>query len=217
MRGRGDRAAAAGARPDRRKAALPRRAAADRRQRRPRDAQRAASRTSWRRSRRPGPVRRRRRSDAAAPARRRHDCPRPSGDLRLALGVEENELAPFWHDFEVLAAPDRDRRHRERQDQPAQAHRPSGGPALPAGRGPDRARRLPPRAVRHGAGGVPARLRGLGRRRPRHDRRRARPARCETARPGTRHHAGAAAQRDWWTGPQLFVLVDDYDMVGGNP
>ncbi|MEU4492024.1 type VII secretion protein EccCa [Streptomyces sp. NPDC023998] len=22
---------------------------------------------------------------------------------------------------------------------------------------------------------------------------------------------------DWWTGPRLFILVDDYDMVGGNP
>ncbi len=23
-------------------------------------------------------------------------------------------------------------------------------------------------------------------------------------------------QADWWTGPRLFVLVDDYDMVGGS-
>ena len=38
------------------------------------------------------------------------------------------------------------------------------------------------------------------------------------ARPG--RHRRAAAQPDWWQGPELFVLVDDYDLVaaaGRNP
>jgi S-DNA-T family DNA segregation ATPase FtsK/SpoIIIE len=34
--------------------------------------------------------------------------------------------------------------------------------------------------------------------------------------PGQEITPARMRQADWWTGPRLFVLVDDYDMVGGG-
>ncbi|CAM5433683.1 Type VII secretion protein EccCa OS=Streptomyces microflavus OX=1919 GN=eccCa PE=4 SV=1 [Streptomyces microflavus] len=34
--------------------------------------------------------------------------------------------------------------------------------------------------------------------------------------PGADISPGRMRSCDWWTGPRLFVLVDDYDMVSGN-
>ncbi|MGY0021406.1 type VII secretion protein EccCa [Streptomyces sp. YJ-C3] len=38
----------------------------------------------------------------------------------------------------------------------------------------------------------------------------------QTRQPGPDIAPGQMRQCDWWTGPRLFVLVDDYDMVAGN-
>jgi len=39
----------------------------------------------------------------------------------------------------------------------------------------------------------------------------------EARRPGPDVSPAQLRCRDWWQGPQLFLLVDDYDMVGSNP
>ena len=84
--------------------------------------------------------------------------------------------------------------------------------AVRAGRGAHRGRRLPPRAARGGAGVAPARPREHGRCRgaggPRHRRVVAGPA----SRGGTSGR-GSCATRSWWSGPEVVVLVDDYDLV----
>ncbi|WP_016908796.1 type VII secretion protein EccC [Streptomyces xiaopingdaonensis] len=38
----------------------------------------------------------------------------------------------------------------------------------------------------------------------------------QTRRPGPEIAPARMRQCDWWTGPRLFILVDDYDMVAGN-
>ena len=39
----------------------------------------------------------------------------------------------------------------------------------------------------------------------------------EGRRPGPDVSPAQLRRRDWWQGPQLFLIVDDYDMVGGGP
>ena len=73
--------------------------------------------------------------------------------MRVPLGWSEAELAPVWHDFSSTAAPDRDGRHREWQDQPAAPGRPRGDPVLHARPGQGCPGRPAPRAVRRGAAG----------------------------------------------------------------
>ena len=42
----------------------------------------------------------------------------------------------------------------------------------------------------------------------------ARAIKTRVPRPG--HPRPGCGCCDWWTGPRLFILVDDYDMVGGG-
>ncbi len=39
----------------------------------------------------------------------------------------------------------------------------------------------------------------------------------EARRPGPDISPAQLRRRDWWSGPQLFLIIDDYDMVGSNP
>lgn len=39
----------------------------------------------------------------------------------------------------------------------------------------------------------------------------------EARRPGPEISPAQLRRRDWWKGPQLFLIIDDYDMVGSSP
>ena len=183
----------------------------DRRRRRPRRRRRRPGRQGPRRPG-PGPAGPKLR---LLPARIDLDEVREQAGARprtgSSLGIDEKDLAPVAPRPAARAAPAGPRRRRLGQERRA-AHLRAGDHAHPdAGAGPDPARRLPPRAAGRGARGLPARLRDL-------------------RRPGD---AGAARDRDlprgpdprpdvtpeqlrdrsWWTGAELFVLVDDYDLV----
>ena len=75
-----------------------------------------------------------------------------------------------------------------------------------------RGRRLPPRAARGGAGVAPARPREHGTA-PRSRRPATSPRRCGGGFPGADVGPRELRERSWWSGPEVVVLVDDYDLV----
>jgi S-DNA-T family DNA segregation ATPase FtsK/SpoIIIE len=141
--------------------------------------------------------------------------PAPDGDLRLALGVEEHELQPFHHDFE---------------------HSPHLVVIGDAETGKTNLLRLVGQAVTRRYTPAEARIALVDFRRELYD---AFPAAhrlgyavsvdvvrdivrgavraMEDRRPGPEISPARLRLRDWWKGPQLFLIVDDYDMVAGNP
>jgi DNA segregation ATPase FtsK/SpoIIIE, S-DNA-T family len=138
--------------------------------------------------------------------------PAPDGDLRLALGVEENELAPFWHDFEqsphLMVVGDAETGKTNLLRLIART--------VAAHYGPDEARVALVDFRRELYGAVPEEnrlgyavsvdvVRGIvdG------------AARAMSARqPGDDIPPERLRRRDWWTGPRLFLVIDDYEMVG---
>ena len=136
----------------------------------------------------------------------------------LPIGVNESALAPVYLDLADRAASDGLRRRGVRQDQPAAADRPEHRGAVHPGRGAAGHRRLPARAARRGRGRSPARLRavqpgvrqGLGSIR----------SALQNRLPGPDVTTAQLRDRSWWKGPELYILVDDYDLVasgGSNP
>ncbi|MEU9339143.1 type VII secretion protein EccCa [Streptomyces sp. NPDC048290] len=144
------------------------------------------------------------------------DLPAPTGRLKVALGLEDQHIGPMWHDFEdsahLLVVGDTEcgktnlLRHLTENIQRAYT--------------PDEARILlvDPRRGLYEA--VPKEqqlgyavsidtvtelLKGAARA-------------MQTRRPPADTSPAQLKRRDWWTGPELFVIVDDYDMLGGlNP
>ncbi|WP_333769025.1 type VII secretion protein EccCa [Streptomyces sp. IBSBF 2435] len=140
--------------------------------------------------------------------------PRPEGDLRVALGVEEHELAPFWHVFEtsphliVIGDAETGKTNLLKLISQAVAERYR----------PDEARvalvdfrrelfdvvpeenrlgyAVSVEAVRHIVDGAAFAMRSRV--------------------PGPEISPARLRKHDWWTGPQLFLVIDDYDMVGSS-
>jgi len=142
------------------------------------------------------------------------DLPRPEGRMRVALGRGDTDLEPVWHDFAdhphltVLGDAGSGKTALLRLI----AH------AIPAAYRPRDARVLVvdprrgivdevPQEYQHGAvfsaaaaaelvGGVAAQLR--------------------ERLPGPEVSPQQLRRRDWWSGPEVYVLVDDYDLLTGG-
>ncbi|MET7424488.1 type VII secretion protein EccCa [Dactylosporangium sp. NPDC005555] len=148
---------------------------------------------------------------AVLPAR---DLPGAEGDLRLPIGIDEERLQPVWHDFEELP-------HLtvlgDAQSGKTSLLRYVAG-ALVNRYAPNEVRLMMVDFRRSLFDGVPEAYRlgysvsvdsakatvaqaidGLKRRMP-----------------GTDVTPEQLRARDWWTGPRLYLIVDDYDMLGGH-
>ncbi len=139
--------------------------------------------------------------------------PGPEGRLRVALGWGETDLAPVWHDFDhqphltVLGdnASGKTGVLRLIAQAIPRAYEPGEAEVVVV----DTRRALldaVPEAYRHGfafsssaaaelVGGMATRLRERV--------------------PGADITPAQLARRDWWTGPDVYVLVDDYDLLTG--
>lgn len=145
------------------------------------------------------------------------DLPPATGELAIALGVDEAALAPVWHDFRTLP------------HLTCLGDNESGKTNL---------LRLTARAIRQRLGPEQARILAVDYRRQLFDdvpdelrlgyavsvdsTRQAvaeAVAGLSTRVPGPEVSPDQLRRRDWWTGPLLFVLVDDYDLIAGpdNP
>ncbi|MEU2603564.1 type VII secretion protein EccCa [Streptomyces albus] len=137
--------------------------------------------------------------------------PAPEGDVRIPLGLEDQRLEPFWHDFEasphLIVVGDE-----ETGKTNLLAHLCR---SLVARYTPDEARVMLVDYRRGLASAVPEehrlgyavnadRLRQLTESVGRSMGRRV---------PGPDIGPERLAARDWWTGPQLFLVVDDYELV----
>ncbi|MFD8723556.1 type VII secretion protein EccCa [Streptomyces sp. NPDC059629] len=141
--------------------------------------------------------------------------PAPEGDLRVALGVEENELQPFWHDFEqsphLIVVGDAETGKTNLLKLIGQAITQRYSPAEARVAVVDFRRELfdvIPEESRLGYAVSVDVVRDIARGAARA---------MESRRPGPDISPAQLRQRDWWTGPQLFLIVDDYDMVGSSP
>ncbi|MEU8718391.1 type VII secretion protein EccCa [Streptomyces sp. NPDC048663] len=141
--------------------------------------------------------------------------PDPDGDLRVALGWDEQRLAPVWHDFgttpHLLVFGDSETGKtnvlRLAIDGITRRFTPGEARILLADTRRDLLSAVPEeyRVAFAVDGDSLTQLAGsaavsVGKRVP-----------------GADIAPERLARRDWWTGPRLFVLVDDYDLYGGGP
>ena len=138
---------------------------------------------------------------------------RPAGRARPGRGAAAAGVARL----RGAAAPDRGRRQRERQDQPAAAASPTRwSPRYTAGGGAHHGRSTTGAQL---FDGVPEEYRlGYAVSVDSHPRRRWRrrsPGLKRSGCPARQVTPEQLRRRDWWTGPRLFVLVDDYDLLAG--
>jgi S-DNA-T family DNA segregation ATPase FtsK/SpoIIIE len=143
--------------------------------------------------------------------------PSPVGDMRVAVGIEENELAPFWHDFEaaphLIIVGDAETGKTNLLKLISKA--------VASHYRPDQARisfvdfrrelfDVVPEESRLGYAVSVDVVRQIvdGATRA-----------MRTRIPGPEISPARLRKRDWWTGPQLYVIVDDYEMVASadNP
>ncbi|WP_345702097.1 type VII secretion protein EccCa [Kitasatospora terrestris] len=140
--------------------------------------------------------------------------PAPQGRLRVAIGLEDTELSPLWHDFEehphLLVVGDTESGKtnllRLMIDAITTAYTPSEARIMLV----DYRRGLydaVPEEYRLGYAVAVDKLRQIVDGASRAMKNRVPSADITPAR---------LRLRDWWTGPELFVLVDDYDLVGAN-
>ncbi|SDO75944.1 type VII secretion protein EccCa [Actinacidiphila guanduensis] len=141
--------------------------------------------------------------------------PAPEGDLRVCLGWDEQRLAPVWHDFAAAphlmvfgdAETGKTNVLRVVIDAVIRRYRPEEARILLADTRRDLLAAVPEEyrvgfavdgeALTSLAGSAAV---SVGKRVPGPD---VAPERLPL--------------RDWWTGPQLFMLIDDYDLYGGSP
>ncbi|MFD9318434.1 type VII secretion protein EccCa [Streptomyces sp. NPDC060053] len=143
------------------------------------------------------------------------ELPSPEGDFRMPLGIEENELSTVWHDFgenpHMIVVGDTESGKTNTLRLVAQAIMDRYSPAEARIMLVDYRRDLVeaiPDAYRLGHAVSVDALKDLvdG------------AARAVGARvPGPDIAPGRMRLADWWNGPRLFILVDDYDMVGTGP
>jgi len=143
------------------------------------------------------------------------ELPPPRGDLAVALGLEETELAPMWHDFTasphllVIGDAEMGKTNLLRLVVRAVVDR----------YGPDDARVALIDFRRQLYGTVPDSHR-LGYAVATDALREIVDGAVRVLRerlPGPDVTPDRLARRDWWTGPQMFLVIDDYDMLGINP
>ncbi|MFB7468625.1 type VII secretion protein EccCa [Streptomyces sp. NPDC056224] len=142
------------------------------------------------------------------------DLPAPEGDLRLAIGMDEESLAPVWHDFtespHLIVVGDSESGKTAMLRLVAKAITDRYTPAEAKVLVVDYRRGLieaVPEEYRlgHAVSADPLRdlLDGTGRA-------------MTTRLPGADISPARMRLRDWWTGPRIFVLVDDYDMINST-
>ncbi|MGW0504404.1 type VII secretion protein EccCa [Micromonospora sp. NPDC003241] len=142
------------------------------------------------------------------------ELPPPDGDLRVALGIDEERMQPVWHNFEevphLTALGDTESGKtsllRLLVDGVTRRFTPKEARIMVV----DYRRRLfdsVPAPYRLGYSVSPgatketvaSAVEGL-----------------QSRMPGTDVTPEQLRRRDWWTGPRLFVLVDDYDLLAGH-
>jgi S-DNA-T family DNA segregation ATPase FtsK/SpoIIIE len=140
--------------------------------------------------------------------------PPPDGDMRMALGIEEHELLPFWHDFEqnphlvVVGDVQSGKTNLLKLVADAIAQRYSSSQARIALVDVRRelyesvsdehrlAYAVSIDALKEIVGGTAKAV--------------------QTRVPGPDITPDRLRRRDWWKGPQMFFLVDDYELVAGS-
>ncbi|HEY5833937.1 type VII secretion protein EccCa [Streptomyces sp.] len=143
------------------------------------------------------------------------ELPDPEGDFRVPIGVEEERLATVWHDFaehpHLIVVGDTESGKTNLLRLVARAVTARYTPAEARVMVVDYRRTLVeavPEEYRLGHAISVDALRdlidGAGRA-------------VRTRIPGPDVAPSRMRQADWWTGPRLFILVDDYDLVGSNP
>ncbi len=146
--------------------------------------------------------------------------PGPEGDLRVCLGLDEQRLEPVWHDFEhtphLLVFGDGETGKTNALSLVATAiitrYRPEQARILLGDPGRELHNAVP-QDYRIGYAVDTEALAGLS----------GSAAVSMTARlPGADITPERLAQRDWWQGPRLFILIDDYGLfttggVSGGP
>ncbi|MER8088814.1 type VII secretion protein EccCa [Streptomyces sp. NPDC094048] len=141
--------------------------------------------------------------------------PPAEGDLRVPLGLEDQRLEPMWHDFEasphLIVVGDAETGKTNLLSLICRAivnrYTPDQGRVMLV----DFRRTLAaavPQENRLGYAVATDKLRQMidGVARAMRDRV-----------PGPDISPERLSKRDWWTGPQLFLVVDDFEMVGGGP
>ncbi|MBT0774254.1 type VII secretion protein EccCa [Kineosporia sp. J2-2] len=142
------------------------------------------------------------------------DLPAPDGDLRMPLGIEENELLPFWHDFEqnphLLVVGDVESGKTnllrlvagaiaQRYD-PSQARIALVDTRRELYESVSDAHRLAyavsTDVVKEIVGGTARAV--------------------QTRVPGPDITPDRLRKRDWWKGPQMFFIVDDLELISGG-
>jgi S-DNA-T family DNA segregation ATPase FtsK/SpoIIIE len=143
------------------------------------------------------------------------ELPEPEGEARIALGMDEQRLAPVWHDFDhtphLMVFGDAETGKTNALRLIARAvtqHFPASQARILLG-DPSRALHSDvPAEYRIGYAVDTEALAQLS----------ASAAVSMTARlPGPDVTPEQLAARDWWQGPRLFLLIDDYDLFAGSP
>jgi S-DNA-T family DNA segregation ATPase FtsK/SpoIIIE len=137
--------------------------------------------------------------------------PAPEGDLRVALGIEEQELSPLWHDFDesphLIVAGDAETGKTNLLKLLAKAVMQRYSPGEARVMLVDYRRELfdvVPEEYRLGYAVSVDAIRQIvdGAARA-----------MQTRLPGPEITPAQLRKRDWWSGPQLFLMIDDYEMV----
>ena len=140
--------------------------------------------------------------------------PPPTGDMRIALGLEENELAPFWHDFELsphlIVIGDAETGKTNLLKLIAAGITQRYGPSEARVAVVDLRRELydaidEEHRLGYAVSGDVVRQIVEGTARA-----------LQTRVPGADITPAQLRRRDWWKGPQMFFIVDDYELIAGN-
>ncbi|MGW3980200.1 type VII secretion protein EccCa [Streptomyces mirabilis] len=143
------------------------------------------------------------------------ELPSPTGDLKVCFGLDERRLAPVWHDFDttpnllVFGDSETGKTNTLRLMVNAVTSRYTSDEARIVLADPRRGLlQAVPEAYRAGfavdspslAGLAASAVVSMGQRMP-----------------GAEITPEQLARRDWWSGPKLFVVIDDYEYFAGGP
>ncbi|XVS67704.1 type VII secretion protein EccCa [Actinosynnema sp. CA-299493] len=142
------------------------------------------------------------------------DLPAPEGDLRICLGQDEQRLAPVWHDFSVVphliamgdAETGKTNALRLVLRSVVQGYRPDQAKVVLGDAQRDLDGIVPDDYLIGHAVGVDA-LADLANKAA---------VSLHKRIPGADISSERLRRRDWWDGPQLFVVVDDYELMGAG-
>jgi len=140
--------------------------------------------------------------------------PAPTGDVRIALGLEENELTPFWHDFEqsphLIVIGDAETGKTNLLKLIAASIIQRYDPTEARVAVVDLRRELydtvdEGHRLGYAVSGDVVRQIVEGTARA-----------LQNRVPGPDITPAQLRRRDWWKGPQMFFIVDDYELISGN-